>query len=183
MKEDNSLVVENSDEEVDWLQVLGMPCVNACVAISNINRNLEDFCHYWLTMQTYRDTYKHFLNQILGQDLWERSQHNRPHAPNMKRKLGKDADEEPFGVKKSKTSTKLKRQYKKFTCTYCGTRGHTKRSCTHKKADDLTSALVSWSKMNHDRRSGKQFPSKAIRLKYKLNKKFWNAQLSVCTLP
>nr|XP_025610317.1 uncharacterized protein LOC112703194 [Arachis hypogaea] len=99
-------------------------------------------------MEAYRDTYKHSLNPIPRQDLWERSDQNRPHAPKMKRKLGrtqkrwKDDDEEPSSVKKSKTETKLKRKYQEFTCTYCGTRGHTKRSCTHRKADDLASALV-----------------------------------------
>ncbi|RYR00220.1 hypothetical protein Ahy_B07g088326 [Arachis hypogaea] len=127
-----------------------MPCVHACTAISKINRNSEDFCHHWLTMEAYRDTYKHSFNPIPGQDLWERSEQNRPHAPKMKRKPGpiiqkrrKDGDEEPSSVKKSKTETKLKRKYKEFTCTYCGTRGHTKRSCSHRKADDLASALVS----------------------------------------
>ncbi|RYR73108.1 hypothetical protein Ahy_A02g007418 [Arachis hypogaea] len=164
VEEDDGLVVENSDEEVDWAQdeqkqgsqqemacwQVGMPCVHACAAISKINRNSEDFCHHWLTMEAYRETYKHSLNPIPGQDLWERSEQNRPHAPKMKRKPGpiiqkrrKDADEEPSSVKKSKTETKLKRKYKEFTCTYCGTRGHTKRSCSHRKADDLASALVS----------------------------------------
>ncbi|RYR27995.1 hypothetical protein Ahy_B01g052076 [Arachis hypogaea] len=57
-------------------------------------------------------------------------------------KRQKDADEESSSVKKSKTETKLKRKYKEFTCTYCGTRGQTKRSCAHRKADDLASALV-----------------------------------------
>ncbi|XP_015954627.1 uncharacterized protein LOC107478987 [Arachis duranensis] len=131
-------------------QITGMPCVHACAAISKINRNSEDFCHYWLTMKAYRDTYKHSLNPIPGQDLWERSEQNRPLAPKMKRKprstiqkRWKDADEEPSSVKKSKTETKLKRKYKEFTCTYYGTRGHTKRSCFHRKVDDLASALVS----------------------------------------
>ncbi|MED6215098.1 hypothetical protein PIB30_110023, partial [Stylosanthes scabra] len=27
-----------------------------------------------------------------------------------------------------------------FTCTYCGARGHTKRSCKHRKADDAAVA-------------------------------------------
>ncbi|RYR28081.1 hypothetical protein Ahy_B01g052186 [Arachis hypogaea] len=57
-------------------------------------------------------------------------------------KRRKDANEEPSNNKKAKTSTKLKRQYKKFTCTYCDTKGHTKRSCSHKKADDIASALA-----------------------------------------
>ncbi|XP_052107758.1 uncharacterized protein LOC127740619 [Arachis duranensis] len=69
-------------------QITGMPCVHACATISKINRNPEDFCHHWLTMEAYRDTYKHSLNPIPGQDLWERSEQNRSHAPKMKRKPG-----------------------------------------------------------------------------------------------
>ncbi|RYQ98973.1 hypothetical protein Ahy_B07g086815 [Arachis hypogaea] len=63
------------------------------------------------------------------------------HRP-ITQKRRKNADEESSSVKKSKTETKVKRKYKEFTCTYCGTRGHTKRSCAHRKADDLASALV-----------------------------------------
>ncbi|MED6219272.1 hypothetical protein PIB30_034287 [Stylosanthes scabra] len=32
--------------------------------------------------------------------------------------------------------------YRQFTCPYCGARGHTKRSCSHRKADDLDAVLA-----------------------------------------
>ncbi|XP_052109654.1 uncharacterized protein LOC110275608 [Arachis duranensis] len=130
-------------------QITGMPCVHARAAISRINKNPEDFCHHWLTMEAYRATYMHSLNPIPGEELWEKSEYNRPQAPktrrmpgNFKKKRRKDADEEPSSSKKSKTATKLKRIYKEFTCTYCGVKGHTKRSCAHRKADDIASALA-----------------------------------------
>ncbi|RYR28684.1 hypothetical protein Ahy_B01g052834 [Arachis hypogaea] len=63
-------------------------------------------------------------------------------ARTLKKKKRKDTDDEPSSSKKSKTATKLNRIYKEFTCTYCGVKGHTKRSCAHRKADDIACALA-----------------------------------------
>ncbi|RYR49020.1 hypothetical protein Ahy_A07g035298 [Arachis hypogaea] len=57
-------------------------------AISRINENPKDYCHYWLTMEAYRSTYMHSLNPIPGQDLLEKSHYNRPLAPKIKRNPG-----------------------------------------------------------------------------------------------
>ncbi|RYQ91782.1 hypothetical protein Ahy_B09g097814 [Arachis hypogaea] len=43
-----------------------IPCVHAYALISRINRNPEDFCHHWLTMESYRDIYKYSLIAIPG---------------------------------------------------------------------------------------------------------------------
>ncbi|RYQ96818.1 hypothetical protein Ahy_B08g092698 [Arachis hypogaea] len=58
---------------------------------------------------------------------------------NLKQKEKKDADEEPSGSKKPKNATKLNRKYKKFTCNYCGSKGHIKKSCNHRKTGDEAS--------------------------------------------
>ncbi|MED6208196.1 hypothetical protein PIB30_042853 [Stylosanthes scabra] len=83
----------------------------------------------------------------IKEELWETSEYNRPTAPKIKRKPGplktkrrKDANEEPSSSKKPKSTTNLKRQYKEFTCAYCSAKGHTKRSCKHRKADDAAVA-------------------------------------------
>ncbi|MED6167914.1 hypothetical protein PIB30_007229 [Stylosanthes scabra] len=57
-------------------------------------------------------------------------------------KRRKDADEGPSGSKKPNNDTKLRRRLKEFSCTYCGTKGHTKRSCSHRKADDADVAAA-----------------------------------------
>ncbi|MED6202511.1 hypothetical protein PIB30_106343, partial [Stylosanthes scabra] len=44
--------------------------------------------------------------------------------------------------KKPNNDTKLRRRLKEFSCTYCGTKGHTKRSCSHRKADDADVAAA-----------------------------------------
>ncbi|RYQ86017.1 hypothetical protein Ahy_B10g105672 [Arachis hypogaea] len=78
----------------------GMPCVHACAALARVNKRPEDFCHKWLTMDAYRDTYAHYINPLPGQSLWEKSDQNRPQAPKKKKKprpvtkkRRKDADE------------------------------------------------------------------------------------------
>ncbi|MED6124709.1 hypothetical protein PIB30_061498 [Stylosanthes scabra] len=96
-----------------------------------------------------QSAYHNAMYPIPGEPLWEKSQFNRPLATLDKRKPGclkkkrrKDADEGPSGSKKPKDQTKLKRKYREFTCTYCGTKGNTKRSCTHKKNDDAACVEV-----------------------------------------
>ncbi|MED6175644.1 hypothetical protein PIB30_116758 [Stylosanthes scabra] len=100
-------------------------------------------------MDAYKATYMHFINPIPRQEFWERTLYTKPQAPIVKRKPGplkkkrrKDANEGPSGNKKPKNDTNLKRQLKEFSCTYCGTKGHTKRSCSHKKADDADVAAA-----------------------------------------
>ncbi|RYR26563.1 hypothetical protein Ahy_B02g060821 [Arachis hypogaea] len=84
----------------DDAYVEGIPCVHACAAIARVNKWPEDFCHKLLTMESYKATYSHHINPLPGQQLWERSEANRPLAPLVKRKPGqlqtkrrKDADE------------------------------------------------------------------------------------------
>ncbi|RYR07974.1 hypothetical protein Ahy_B05g075480 [Arachis hypogaea] len=131
-----------------WM-LTGMPCVHACAALARVNKRPEDFCHKWLTMDAYRDTYAHYVNPLPGQSLWEKSEQNRPQAPKKKKKPGpltkkrrKDADEGNGGSKKSNVTGTLKRQLKPFTCKYCLQKGHTKRGCPKKRAADIAQALA-----------------------------------------
>ncbi|RYR34810.1 hypothetical protein Ahy_A10g049848 [Arachis hypogaea] len=58
----------------------------------------------------------------------------------IKKKRRKDADEEPSGGKKQKTS--MKRVYKKGHCRYCGETGHTKRNCRMRTVDEELAAMA-----------------------------------------
>ncbi|XP_015949819.1 uncharacterized protein LOC107474693 [Arachis duranensis] len=130
----------------DFWQLSGIPCVHACAALARAGRRPDEFCHSWLTMEAYNNTYGFHINPIPSQALWEKSPYNRPQAPKLKKKpepikkkRRKDADEEPSKGKKQKTS--VKRVHKKGYCRYCGESGHTKRNC-HKRVVDEESAAV-----------------------------------------
>ncbi|RYR34722.1 hypothetical protein Ahy_A10g049723 [Arachis hypogaea] len=125
----------------------GMPCVHACAALARVGRRPDEFCHQWLTMEAYNNTYAFHINPIPGQAVWEKSPHNRPQAPKFKKKPGpltkkrrKDADEEPSGGKKQKK--KMKRIYHKGHCRYCGESGHMKRNYGKRTADDVVAAAT-----------------------------------------
>ncbi|RYR52658.1 hypothetical protein Ahy_A06g027542 [Arachis hypogaea] len=128
---------------------LGIPCVHACAALARVNRRPEDFCHPLVTMESYRKTYEHYINPLPGPSMWKKSAYSQPQAPNIKRKPGKlttkrrkDADKGTSVNKKAKHTVTLKRQLKPFTCTYYGVKGHTKRGCKQKRADELVAALT-----------------------------------------
>nr|XP_025641449.1 uncharacterized protein LOC112736282 isoform X1 [Arachis hypogaea] len=139
----------------------GIPCVHACATLSRVNKQPEDFCHRWLTIDSYKETYNHHINPIPDQPMWETAEDcNRPNAPKIKTKPGKlkmkrrmDADENSgFGTKKPKVDPKLsgntadsvhlKRQLGAFTCSYCGDKGHTKRGCKKKRDADAATAAA-----------------------------------------
>ncbi|XP_025692605.1 uncharacterized protein [Arachis hypogaea] len=131
-----------------WM-LTGISCVHACAALARVNKRPEDFCHPLVTMDSYRKTYEHYINPLPGQSMWEKSAYSQPQAPNIKRKPGKlttkrrkDADEGTSLNKKAKQTVTLKRQPKPFTCTYCCVKGHTKRGCKQKRADELAAALA-----------------------------------------
>ncbi|RYR64294.1 hypothetical protein Ahy_A03g010428 [Arachis hypogaea] len=126
---------------------LGMPCVHACAALAKAGKRPEDYCHQWLTMEAYNNTYAFHINPIPGQALWEKSPYNRPQAPKFRNKSGplkkkrrKDADEEPSGSKKLKT--KMKRIYKKVRCRCCGEAEHTRRNCPKRAAAEEAAAAA-----------------------------------------
>ncbi|RYR39334.1 hypothetical protein Ahy_A09g044838 [Arachis hypogaea] len=62
-----------------------------------------------------------------------------PGAPKKKRKKG--VDEGPVGGKKQKI-TKMKSVYKEGSCRHCGGKGHDKRNCAKKKADDEVAVMA-----------------------------------------
>ncbi|RYR07903.1 hypothetical protein Ahy_B05g075396 [Arachis hypogaea] len=118
--EEDELIVQNSDEEVDLGQVIGKAP----------------------EVQPPYDAFDAYHDDSDGNDSPQAPKIRWKPGP-LKQKRRKDADEEPSGSKKSKTdATKLPRKYKEFSCAYCGTKGHTKRSCSHRKADDIAAALA-----------------------------------------
>lgn len=124
-----------------------MPCVHACAALARAGKRPEDYCHQWLTMEAYNNTYAFHINPIPGQALWKKSPYNRPQAPKFRNKPGplkkkrrKDADEEPSGSKKLKT--KMKRIYKKGRCRCCGEAAHTRRNCPKRAAAEEAAAAA-----------------------------------------
>ncbi|XP_016164956.1 uncharacterized protein LOC107607523 [Arachis ipaensis] len=115
---------------VDLGKILWIPCVHACAALAIVNKHPEDFCHKFITMESYKETYK-------------------PLAPPIKRKPGnlqtkrrKDSDEGTSSSKKSKPGTAMKRQLRPFTCKYCLQKDHTKRGCKKKRAADAAQATA-----------------------------------------
>ncbi|RYQ89568.1 hypothetical protein Ahy_B09g096142 [Arachis hypogaea] len=43
-----------------------IPYVHACAALARVNKSLEDFFHKLVTIESYRETYQHHINPILG---------------------------------------------------------------------------------------------------------------------
>ncbi|XP_057723349.1 uncharacterized protein LOC130939247 [Arachis stenosperma] len=70
-----------------WM-LTGIPCVHACAALARVNKNPEDFCHKLVTMDSYRETYQHYINPIPGQTFWEVSESLKPQPPKIKRGPG-----------------------------------------------------------------------------------------------
>ncbi|RYQ87796.1 hypothetical protein Ahy_B09g095335 [Arachis hypogaea] len=143
-----------------WM-LTGIPCVHACTALSRVNKPPEDFCHCWLTMESYKKTYNHHINSISGQPLREHAEEcNRPHAPKIKRKPEKlqmkrmmDSNEQVGrGSKKPKANPKpqsnngdnvhLKRQLETFTCSFCSEKGHTRRGCKKTRVVDIVAVAA-----------------------------------------
>ncbi|RYR19080.1 hypothetical protein Ahy_B03g063761 [Arachis hypogaea] len=120
-----------------WM-LTGIPCVHACAALARVYKRPEDFCHSLVTMDSYKKTYEHHINPLPGQSLWEKSVYNQLQAPNIKRKPRK------LTTKRRKDSDEgtLKRQLMSFICNYYGVKGHTKRGCKKKRADELAAALA-----------------------------------------
>ncbi|XP_015934201.1 uncharacterized protein LOC107460358 [Arachis duranensis] len=115
-------------------QLSGLPCRQAIAAIVCLN---ENYVHAWLTMGSYNKTYEFHINPIKGEEMWDKSEYShclpstRPKSHGRLKLYArkKDAHEVPVGGSQDRKSTKLKRQYDKFTCGTCGDVGHTTRGC------------------------------------------------------
>ena len=47
-----------------FVYVIGMPCMHAVAAITYKNVKPEDYCHAWLTMESYKATYQHYVKPL-----------------------------------------------------------------------------------------------------------------------
>ncbi|RYQ95684.1 hypothetical protein Ahy_B08g091029 isoform A [Arachis hypogaea] len=120
-------------------QLTGMPCMHAISCIQDKNdKRAEDYCHEWLTMESYRKTYAFHVNPVKGQELWEKTGRPAPVPAPIKPKPGrptknrrKDKDEGGSGSK-----TRMKRKYNPIRCMFCSEVGHNKRTCQKKKQAD-----------------------------------------------
>ncbi|RYR06665.1 hypothetical protein Ahy_B05g073971 [Arachis hypogaea] len=123
------------DYTIQW----GMPCMHAISCIQDKNdKRAEDYCHEWLTMESYRKTYAFHVNPVKGQELWEKTGRPAPVPPPIKPKPGrptknrrKDKDDGGSGSK-----TRMKRKYNPIRCMFCSEVGHNKRTCQKKKQAD-----------------------------------------------
>ncbi|RYR04248.1 hypothetical protein Ahy_B06g083886 [Arachis hypogaea] len=113
------MVVDLGETLCSW-----MPCVHVCVVLAKAGKYPDEFCHKWLTIDAYNDTYAFHLNPIPGQAMWEKSPFNRLQAPKFKKMPGaskkkcrKDADEGPE-------------------------KAHTKRNCSKRKAEEAAAAAA-----------------------------------------
>ncbi|RYQ82777.1 hypothetical protein Ahy_B10g101343 [Arachis hypogaea] len=119
-----------------YMLVEGMPCMHAISCIQDKNdKRAEEYCHEWLTMESYRKTYAFHVNPVKGQNLWEKTGCPAPVFPPIKPKPGrptknrrKDKDEGRSGSK-----TRIKKKYNPIRCMFYGEVGHNKRTCKMKK--------------------------------------------------
>lgn len=109
---------------------LGMPCAHAVAAIAFKHHRPEDFCHAWLTIGAYNETYNFFIQPTQGMEFWEETPYLKPVPPPLKSRAGrpkkqrrKDQNEEQV------SSTKVKRKYPPVTCSKCGHKGHNIQGC------------------------------------------------------
>ncbi|RYR66470.1 hypothetical protein Ahy_A03g012461 isoform C [Arachis hypogaea] len=49
----------------------GISCVHARATLAQVNKRTENFCHPLVTIESYKKTYEHHINPLLGQSLWK----------------------------------------------------------------------------------------------------------------
>ncbi|RZC66714.1 hypothetical protein C5167_010404 [Papaver somniferum] len=62
-------------------QLMGMPCVHAIAAIQARHYNIYDYCAYWYTIETYRQTYSKTLSTIQSCIDWPCESNDSPILP------------------------------------------------------------------------------------------------------
>ncbi|KAI3886266.1 hypothetical protein MKX03_007986 [Papaver bracteatum] len=67
-------------------QLMGMPCVHAIAAIQARHYNIHDYCVYWYTIETYRQTYSKTLSTIRSCNDWTCDPNDSPILPPTWRK-------------------------------------------------------------------------------------------------
>ncbi|CAI9292180.1 unnamed protein product [Lactuca saligna] len=70
-------------------QVSGIPCVHAVVAISYLNRNVEDYVAPWFHTTMFLTCYNHTINPLNGSSMWPEVPYMKPLPPQKRRLPGR----------------------------------------------------------------------------------------------
>lgn len=108
-------------------QLMGMPCVHAIAAIQARHYNIYDYCAYWYTVETYRQTYSKTLSAIQSCIDWPCEPNDSPILPpTWQKRVGRPK-------RKSIESQSLVRGGT-VRCEKCKEPGHNRRNCGVKSA-------------------------------------------------
>jgi len=98
--------------------------MHACASLVLRGFKSEDHCHAWLTLGSYRATYRYFIQPMNSQIYWEPTPYEKPVPLKVKRAAGrKDGNDEPI------CGNSMKKTYNDTQCGRCGLMGHNSRSC------------------------------------------------------
>ena len=107
-----------------------MPCRHAVACIQHMGGKPELMCSDWLTISAYNATYEYFIQPVEGPEYWTQTPYAEPIPPPKKVKRGrpkknrrKDGEQDLGGGKR------LKRKLTAFTCSRCGEKNHTVKTC------------------------------------------------------
>ncbi|CAI9261002.1 unnamed protein product [Lactuca saligna] len=116
-------------------QLTGYPCVHAYAAISNLNRDPEDYVSPWLTTRMFCNAYLYTIKPLNGSDMWPDVDYIKPLPPKMRRMPGRPSTKR----KRDQIENELKGNKHTVSkrgivmrCSICRESGHNKAKCPQK---------------------------------------------------
>ncbi|CAI9279699.1 unnamed protein product [Lactuca saligna] len=113
-------------------QLTGYPCVHTYAAISNLNRDPEDYVSPWLTTIMFCNDYMYTIKPLNGSDMWHDVDYIKPLPRKKRRMLGRSSTKR----KRDQIESELKGNKHTVSkrgivmrCNICRETGHNKSEC------------------------------------------------------
>ncbi|PKH69524.1 hypothetical protein CRG98_050109 [Punica granatum] len=120
-------------------QLTGIPCAHAIACMAYNNLEPEKYVHTWYSTERWRATYVPYIEPIVGESDWHRTEMPPIEPPAFKRPSGRPKQKRRQSqgeASNSVNSSNATRKYGETHCSRCGEAGHNIRRCTNEATND-----------------------------------------------
>lgn len=105
--------------------MFGLPCAHALYCIGAISYNVNDFVHYILRSEAFKNIYKHPYFSVPDESRWPSELHDNMLLPIIIRATGRPSTKK----RKKADETRAFKRSSNVRCSNCDEWGHNEKTC------------------------------------------------------
>ncbi|KAL3522552.1 hypothetical protein ACH5RR_015386 [Cinchona calisaya] len=125
----------------EW-DMIGIPCVHACAALVNSDKEAADYVHLYYSVHYYKLAYKHMIMPIPFKEDWVETGEEPTEPPEIRRRLGRPRKVRRKGADEQRDATVVTRMGTMIHCHNCRQPGLNIKSCKQPRRSPATDQVM-----------------------------------------